>query len=112
VLFAQHLSTNAKQHRNCHNPAQPSGDQHRIASTEGRSPMSNTLTVKTDVGDIEVRENELTSITDKKLKQMGMSLPDLHWCFIRVKWLANIGRRAVAYRKPDGGLLVQGVKLD
>lgn len=76
------------------------------------TPMLNTLTVKTDVGDIEVRENELASITNKKLEQMGMSLANLRWCFTAVKWLANIGRRAVAYRKPDGGLWVQGVKLD
>jgi hypothetical protein len=76
------------------------------------TPMLNTLTVKTDVGDIEVRENELASIINEKLEQMGMSLANLRWCFTAVKWLANIGRRAVAYRKPDGGLWVQGVKLD
>ncbi len=79
---------------------------------EGISPMSNTLTVKTDVGDIEVRESELASITDEKLEQMGMSLADLRFGFTAVKWLTNVGRRAVAYRRPDGGLMVQGVKLD
>jgi hypothetical protein len=76
------------------------------------SPMSNTLTVKTDVGDIEVRESELASITDEKLKRMGMSLADLRYGFTAVKWFTNIGRRAVAYRRPDGGLMVQAVKLD
>ena len=76
------------------------------------SPISNTLTVKTDVGDIEVRESELASITDEKLKQMGMSLADLRYGFTAVKWFTDIGRRAVAYRWPDGGLTVQAVKLD
>jgi len=74
--------------------------------------MSNTLTVKTDVGDIEVRESELASITDEKLKQMGMSLANLRYGFTAAKWFKNIGRQAVAYRKPDGGLMVQAVKLD
>jgi hypothetical protein len=76
------------------------------------SPISNTLTVKTDVGDIEVRESELASITDEKLRQMGMSLADLRYGLTAVKWFTNIGRRAVAYRRPDGGLMVQAVKLD
>jgi hypothetical protein len=69
-------------------------------------------TVKTDVGDIEVCENELASITNEKLEQMGMSLADLRYGFTAVKWFRNIGRRAVAYRRPDGGLMVQAVKLD
>jgi hypothetical protein len=91
----------------------PSRQEIKTGSNRERiSPMLNTLTVKTDVGDIEVRENELASITNEKLEQMGMSLANLRWCFTAVKWLANIGRRAVAYRKPDGGLWVQGVKLD
>ena len=76
------------------------------------SPIPNTLTVKTDVGDIEVHESELASITSEKLKQMEMSLADLHYGFTAAKWFADIGRRAVAYRRPDGGLMVQAVKLD
>ena len=73
-------------------------------------PMSNTLTVKTDVGDIEVLESELASVTDEKLKQIGMSLAELRFGFTAVKWFTNIGRRAVAYRRPNGGLMVQAVK--
>jgi len=76
------------------------------------SPMLNILTVKTHVGDIEVREDELASITDEKLKQMGMSPADLRYGFTAANWFKNIGRRAVAYRKPDGGLCVLAVKLD
>jgi hypothetical protein len=76
------------------------------------TPTLNTLTVKTDVGDIEVCENELASITNEKLEQMGMSLADLRYGFTAVKWFTNIGKRAVAYRRPDGGLMVQAVKLD
>ena len=32
--------------------------------------------------------------------------------FTAASWFKNIGRRAVAYRKPDGGLCMLAVKLD
>ena len=54
------------------------------------TPTLNTLTVKTDVGDIKVCENELASITNEKLEQMGMSLADLRYGFTAVKWFTNI----------------------
>jgi len=41
-----------------------------------------------------------------------MSPADLRYGFTAASWFKNIGRRAVAYRKPDGGLCVLAVKLD
>jgi hypothetical protein len=40
-----------------------------------------TLTVSTDEGDVEIREAELSTITDEDLQRLHIPREDLHRCF-------------------------------
>jgi len=45
--------------------------------------MANTLTLCIDEGDLELREEELASITDQELAKFRISREELHRCFAK-----------------------------
>jgi hypothetical protein len=64
---------------------------------------TNKLELDTDKGDIEIREEELPTITDAELIEFGISRETLHDCFVegmRLMQLINPGERVRSYAAP------------
>lgn len=65
-----------------------------------------TLTLGTEDGDVEIREDELPTITDEDLVMLGISRAELHRCFAEAAELMQgvdplERKRAVADQRPD-----------
>ena len=64
---------------------------------------TNKLELDTEKGDIEIREDELWTLTDAELIEFGISRETLHYCFIegvRLMELINPGERVHFYAAP------------
>ena len=64
---------------------------------------TNKLELDTENGDIEVREDELPTITDAELIEVGISRETLHDCFVegvRLMQSINVGARVRLYAAP------------
>ena len=64
-----------------------------------------TLTLGTEDGDVEIREDELPTITDEDLVMLGISRAELHRCFAEAAELMQgvdplERKRAVADQRP------------
>jgi hypothetical protein len=64
---------------------------------------TNKLELDTENGDIEIREDELPTITDAELIKFGISRETLHDCFVegvRLMQSINPGERVRSYAAP------------